>query len=100
MKKHVKNVMQPKMICINFNNNWKKLKLITSIFCDLINDKPVLSAFSALSRKWKEKSDLITELDNKIRRASETYQTNEKKLLDENTRLIENQKYKELIYLK
>ncbi len=47
---------------------------------------------SALSRKWKEKSDLITELDNKIRRASETYQTNEKKLLDENNRLIEIQK--------
>ena len=47
---------------------------------------------SALSRKWKEKSDLITELDSKIRRASETYQTNEKKLLDENTRLLEHQK--------
>ncbi len=47
---------------------------------------------SALSRKWKEKSDLITELDNKIRRASETYQTNEKKLFEENNRLLENQK--------
>ncbi|CAF1014317.1 unnamed protein product [Rotaria sordida] len=51
--------------------------------------------YNALSRKWKEKSDLISELDNKIRRASETYQTNEKKLSDENNRLIEIQKQSE-----
>ncbi|CAF2750464.1 unnamed protein product [Rotaria sp. Silwood2] len=48
--------------------------------------------YNALSRKWKEKSDLISELDSKIRRASETYQTNEKKISDENNRLIEIQK--------
>ncbi|CAF0920868.1 unnamed protein product [Rotaria sordida] len=51
--------------------------------------------YNALSRKWKEKSDLISELDNKIRRASETYQTNEKKLSDENNRLIEIHKQSE-----
>jgi len=67
------------MICIKFNNNLKKTK----------------ADYNALSRKWKEKSDLITELDNKIRRASETYQTNEKKLLDENNRLLETQKQSE-----
>ena len=51
---------------------------------------------SALSRKWKEKSDLISELDNKIRRASENYQINEKKLTDENARLVETHKYVEI----
>ncbi|CAF4958136.1 unnamed protein product, partial [Rotaria magnacalcarata] len=45
-----------------------------------------------LTKKWKEKSDLINELDNKIRRASETYQINEKKLSDENNRLMQIQK--------
>jgi len=52
----------------------------------------LISFCSALSRKWKEKSDLITELDNKVRRASENYQNNEKKLIDENNRLVESQK--------
>ena len=83
------------MKCIKFNNNTRKPKLITSLIQDEIFSRvlhSLLSRFSALTRKWKEKSDLITELDNKIRRASETYQTNEKKLLDENQRLTDNQK--------
>lgn len=74
--------------------------IISLLFISFFLIKFLLFSFnSALSDKWKEKSDLINELDNKIRRASENYQLNEKKILEENKNLIQKNKFGFIFFL-
>jgi hypothetical protein len=48
--------------------------------------------FSDLSQKWKDKSDLINELDMKVRQMKENYDCKEKTLVDEKSKLVEENK--------
>ena len=47
---------------------------------------------SELSRKWKDKSELIAELEIKVRQMKENYDSKEKNLVDEKNRYQEEAK--------
>jgi leucine-rich repeat/coiled-coil domain-containing protein 1 len=46
-------------------------------------------AFNELSEKWKQKSELITQLDLKVRKMKDDYEVKEKELVNEKNQLIE-----------
>jgi leucine-rich repeat/coiled-coil domain-containing protein 1 len=49
----------------------------------------VQSAYNELSKKWKDKSELIDELDIKVRQMKDNYDHKEKGLIEEKTKLAE-----------
>ena len=44
-------------------------------------------AYDELSERWKQKSELITELDSKVRKMKEGFEAKEKDILNEKNRL-------------
>lgn len=49
-------------------------------------------AYDELATKWKQKSDLIGELDSKVRKMKESYEKKENELLEKNGKIIEENK--------
>lgn len=54
------------------------------------------SSFSDSSKKWQEKADLLTRLENQVKRMKENFDSKEHLLLEERNKAAEAHKYASL----